>query len=135
MSRFEILRVPGEAFAHGVPDHLIAECLQRIALRRLPRAFDELHDADALAATEHSKSKAERRRRFALAGPGVDDEQALLDFLVGDLGVLHGLALRHLGAMAFGLGFIDGLAHGCPFTNNGRPGDQRTTRSARAAIR
>ncbi len=29
---FEILRVPGEAFAHGVPGHLIAELLQRIAL-------------------------------------------------------------------------------------------------------
>ena len=78
------------------------------------------------------KRQAERRGRFALAGAGVDDEQALLDLLVRDLGVLHGLALRHLGAVALGFGLVDGLAHGCPFTISGSPATSRTTRSARA---
>src|SRR4029078_7170126 len=98
-------------------------------------ALDELHDADALAAPKHSERKAERRRRFALAGAGVDDEQALLDLLVGDLGVLHRLALRHLGAVPLGLGVVDTLVHGCPFTTIGSPATRRTTWSARAAIR
>ncbi len=38
--------------------------------------------------------------RFALAGAGVDDQQALLDGLARDLGILHRLALRHLGGVA-----------------------------------
>ena len=50
------------------------------------------------------KREAEGGRRLALAGAGMDDQQALLDRLVRDLGVLHGLALRHLGAVALGLG-------------------------------
>ena len=37
---------------------------------------------------------------LALARPGVDDQQALLDRLVRHLGVLHRLALGHLGAVA-----------------------------------
>ena len=104
-------------------DDLVAERLQRVALRRVPRALDELHDADALAASEHAQREPERRGRFALAGAGVDDEKTFLDLLVGDLGVLHGLALRHLGAMTFGFGFVDGLGHACPFTISGMSGD------------
>ncbi len=74
-----VLRLPGEALAHRVPRHLIAELRQRVALADLPRALDELHDADALAAPEHAQREAEGGRRLALAGAGVDDQQALLD--------------------------------------------------------
>ena len=81
-------------------------------------------------------SKAEGGGRLALAGAGVDDQQALLDRLVGDLGVLHGLALGHLGAVALGLGLDRrSLLMRCPFTNIGSPATSSTTRSARAAIR
>ena len=44
--------------------------------------------------------QAEGRRRLALAGAGMDDEEPLLDGLRGDLPVLHLLALDHLGAVA-----------------------------------
>ena len=99
-----ILRLPGEALAHRVPDELIAESRQRVAFGRMPGALDELHHADALTAAEHAQRQSERRRRFALAGAGMDDEQSFLDRLVRDFGVLHGLALGHLGAMPLGFG-------------------------------
>src|SRR5579862_2461675 len=52
---------------------------------------------------ERAERKAESRRRLALAGAGVNDEQTLLEnWLRGDLGVLHGLALGHLGFVAVG---------------------------------
>ena len=115
MSRVQILRLPGEALAHRVPGDLVAECGERVALGRVPGALDELHHADALAAAEHAQREPEGRGRFPLAGAGMDDEQALLDGLAGDLGVLHRLALRHLGAMALGLGFSSiGLVMGFP---------------------
>src|SRR5437660_271970 len=83
------------------------------------------------AAANHAQREPEGRRRFALAGAGVDDQQALLDLLVRNLGILHGLALRHLGAVTFGLGVID-IAHGSfpgsPFTSIGIPATIRTTR-------
>src|SRR5262249_5774511 len=101
----------------------------------MPSALDELNHADAVAAAEHPQRKAEGGRRFPLARTGMHDQKALLDRLFGDLGVLHGFALRHLGAMALGRGFIGGLGHGRPFTNNGNPATMRTTRSARAASR
>ncbi len=46
----EILRLPGEAFAHGVPGDLVAERGERVTLGAVPAAFDELHHADAMAA-------------------------------------------------------------------------------------
>ena len=101
----------------------------------MPSALDELHHADAMAAAEHAQSKPERGRRLALAGAGMDDQQTLLDRLSGDLGVLHGFALCHLGAMALGLGVVDGVAHRGPFTLSGSPATTSTTRSARAARR
>ena len=104
-------------------DDLVAERRKRIAFRRVPGALDELHDADPMAAPEHAQRKPERGGRFALAGAGVDDQKTFLDRLLRDLGILHGLALCHLGAMAFGLGIIDGLGHGCPFTVERQPGD------------
>src|SRR5262249_24508778 len=79
---------------------------------RVPGALDELHDADPFAAAKHPQSEPECRRRLALAGTGVDDEQAFLDRLLGDFRILHGLALFHLGAMALRFALIDGLAHG-----------------------
>ena len=105
----------------------------------MPRAFDELHHADAMAAAEHAQCKPERRGRFALAGAGVDDEQSLFDRLAGNLGVLHGLAFGHLGAMAFGFGLVDRFAHDAvyklPLIASGKPATISTTRSARAAMR
>ena len=64
-----------------------------------------------MAAPEHAQSKSEGRRRFALAGAGMDDEQTLLDRLFGDFGILRGLALCHLGAMPFRFRVIDRLRH------------------------
>jgi hypothetical protein len=46
----------------------------------------------------------------------VDDEQAFLERLAGNLLVLHRFALRHLGAMALGVLVVDTLGHGDPFT-------------------
>src|SRR6185295_5956018 len=97
-------------------------------------ALDELHHADALAAAEHAQRQPEGRRRFSLARASVDDQQPFLDFLVRDLGILHGLALRHFGAMALGLGVVH-VTHGSPFTSIGIPATIKTTRPAIAAIR
>src|SRR5262249_24223225 len=110
----EVLRLPGEALAHAVPFDLVAEARERIALGRMPGALDELHHADPVPAPEHAQREPERRRRLALAGPGVDHQQALFDRLAGHLGVLHGLALLHLGAMARRGGIIGRLAHESP---------------------
>src|SRR5580704_10108652 len=124
------------ALAHRMPDELIAEFCQRIALRRMPGALDELHDANAMAAAEHSQRQPERGRRLALAGAGMNDEQTLLDRLFRDFGILHGFALRHLGAMPLGFVFIEHFRHErVPFTASGSPATTSTTRSARAAMR
>src|SRR5262249_28798107 len=121
-------------FAHRVPLDLVAEAFQRVALGRVPGAFDELHDADPVAAPEHAQREPECRGRFSLAGPGVHHQQALFGGLAGDLGILHGLASFHLGAMAGGGGVVDGLGHGAVhFTTSGRPATISTTRWARAA--
>ena len=129
-----ILRFPGKAFAHRVPDKLIAEFRQCITLCGMPGALDELHHADALSPADHPQREPERSGRFTLAAAGVDDQQAFLDRLAGYLGVLHSLALRRLGAMALGFGLVDRIAHALPFTNSGRPATISTTTSARAAI-
>ena len=134
-----ILRFPGKAFAHRVPDDLIAELCQRVTLGGMPCAFDELHHADALAAAQHAQRKTERGRRFSLAGAGMHDQKTLLDRLAGDFGVLHGFAFRHLGAMALGFCLVDGLRSWrvlqSVFHASGKPATMRTTRSARAAMR
>ena len=85
------------------------------------------------APPEHAERQAESRGRFALAGAGMDDEQALLDLLAGHLLVLNGLALGHLGAMALGV-LVVGLGHGL-FTAIGMPATIITTRGACAANR
>src|ERR1700728_3287293 len=135
-----ILGLPGKTLAHGVPDKLLAKSLQRVALRRMPGALDELHHADAMATPEHAQSKPEGRRRFSLAGAGMDDEQTFLDRLFGDFGILHGFALGHFGPMPFRFGVIDRLRHdltlySIPLMASGKPATTRTTRSARAAMR
>src|SRR5690606_25684000 len=99
----EILRLPGEPLTHRVPRHAIAEDGEGVALAGLPAALDELHDADAASVAEHPERQAEGGRRLALARAGVDDQQALLDRLLRNLGILHLLALRHLGAVALGV--------------------------------
>src|SRR5262245_3508553 len=101
----------------------------------MPRALDELHDADPMPAAEHAQSEPKGCRRLALAGSSVDDQQAFLDGFGGDLGVLNRLALRHLGAMAFCLGVLRCRGHSVPFTGNGNPATMSTTRSAVAATR
>src|SRR6516165_12545730 len=112
-----------------MPRHLIAKFCQRIALGAAPRALDELHYADALASSEHAQREAEGCRRFALAGAGVDDEEALLELLAGDFLVLHRLALRHLGAMALGLLLVHAFRHGL-FTATAMPAIVMITRDA-----
>ena len=72
-----VLRLPGEALAHRAPFDLVGEALDAHALAGLPGALDELHDADAPAAAERAQREPERGGRFALAGAGVDDKQAL----------------------------------------------------------
>ena len=43
----QVLRFPGEALAHRVPDDPVAEGGESILLAGVPGALDELHDADA----------------------------------------------------------------------------------------
>src|SRR5262249_31480102 len=105
------------------------------ALGRMPGALDELHHADPMATPEHAQREPERRRRFSLAGAGVHHQQTLLDRFLGDLGVLHRLALLHLGAMARRGGIVDRLAPELSFTTSGMPATMRTTRPAIAAMR
>ena len=85
------------------------------------------------AMAEHAQHEAEGRRRFALAGAGMDDEQALLDGLGGDLGVLHGLALGHLGAMALLLVLLHVFGHGSTFSGMASPATMNRTWWALAA--
>src|SRR5215471_2570926 len=102
----------------------------------MPSSFYELNDADPMAAAQHPQRQTECGRGLPFASAGVDDEEPLLDRrLAGDLAILHRLALRHLGAMALGLGGIDRLGHGISFKMTGMPATTRTTRSACAAIR
>jgi len=67
----------------------------------LPGSLAELHDADPPAAPQRAQRKAEGGGGLALAGAGVDHQQALGgDRLARDLGVLHRLALFHFRAVA-----------------------------------
>ncbi len=110
-----ILRLPGKPLAHRVPSELIAEFFQRVALGRVPGALDELHHTDAIAAPKHAQRQSKSRGRFSLAGAGVHDEQAFLDGLARDFGVLHGLAVGHLGAMPLAAFVFLCFAHGVSF--------------------
>ena len=129
----QVLRLPSEALPHRMPGHLVAEFLERVALGRMPRTLDELHNAHAFSAADHAERQAKGRGRFAFAGAGMDDEEPLLDLLTGHLLVLDRLALRHLGAMALGILVVDWLGHGL-FTAIAMPATIITTRTACAAI-
>src|SRR5262249_9714247 len=131
----KILGFPGEALPHRMPRHLVAEHRQRVSLGGVPRTLDELDDADPMATAQHAQRQAEGRRGFTLAGRGVDDEQPFFYGLGGDLGILNGFALRHLGAMTFGFVLVDAPGHDVSFTTSGNPATMRTTRLARAASR
>ena len=88
-----------------------------------------------MPAAEHAQREPEGGRRFALAGSCVNDEEALFGGLSGHLCILHAFSLRHLGAMALDLQFVDRFAHVYPFMVSGSPATTRRTRFARAAIR
>ena len=105
--------------------------LEGVALAGAPGALDELDDADAAAVAEHAEREAEGGGGLALAGAGVDDEEAFLGGLGGDLGVLDGLAVGHLRLWRRAAGVVD-LGHRS-FTLRGRPATVRITLSATAA--
>ena len=64
-----ILRLPGIPFAHAEKRHAIAERLQRPLLRRIDRAFDELHDRHLHPMAETSQRHSQRGSRFPLPAP------------------------------------------------------------------
>ena len=137
IARF-VLRLPGEAFAHGVPRDLIAKAGERNLLARVPRALDELHHAHAPAMTECPQHQPKRGRRLALARACMHQQHALLDLFGRNLGVLHGLALGHFAFVAIGVDRVHFVivAHGLkPFKVRGRPAATNSTRSATAAMR
>ena len=101
MSR--VLGLPGEALPEGVPHDPVAEGRHGVALAGIPAALDELNHADPPAAAERPQHQPQSRRALALAGAGMDHEQALLEGLARHLGVLNGLALLHLLAVAGGI--------------------------------
>ena len=74
-----VLRLPGKALAHRAPLDLIAERSIALAFACRPRALDELHHADPPAVPKRAQREAEGRGRLALAGAGMDDQQALFE--------------------------------------------------------
>src|SRR5438270_4798911 len=87
-----VLRLPGKAFAHGVELAEVTEMAgEHAALAGVPGALDELHDRAGEAMGDVADDHAEGRGRLALAGAGVDDDEALLgalgrhDLVAGDL--------------------------------------------------
>ena len=92
-----ILRLPGKAFAHDVQRHQFRKFRQHPRLAGVPRRrLGELHDGDGIAMADMAKHHAERGRGLALAGAGVDDQQALLAGLGGHDLVARGLVLARL---------------------------------------
>ena len=94
-----ILRLPGKTFAHDLDVDQIGETRQEEALAGLAPALDELHDAEPQTVPERAHRQAPGRRALALAGPGMNDQQALLDGLRRVDAVLDGLDLGHLVAV------------------------------------
>jgi len=80
------------------------------AFARRPGTFDELDDTSLHAMSDAAEHHAEGSRRLALALAGMDDQQAFLDGLGGDLGILRGLAIGHFGLVAGG--FVGFCRHG-----------------------
>src|SRR3546814_1584387 len=61
-----VLGVPGETLAHGAHRAELGELRQHLALAGLPRALDELHDADAHAVADGADREPHRCRGLAL---------------------------------------------------------------------
>ncbi|KGW79200.1 hypothetical protein Y046_3863 [Burkholderia pseudomallei MSHR2990] len=99
-----VLRVPRVAVAHRDEVALRVRA-EEIALGRVQRALDELHDTRAHPVAEHPHGHPERGRALALAVAGVDDQEPLLDGR-GRLLLLvaRAAALGHA-LMRFGIGF------------------------------
>jgi hypothetical protein len=107
-----VLGLPGEALAHHLDLDQIGEAREQMALAGVAAALDELHHTELAAMAEAAHGQAPRRRALALARPGVDDQQTLLDRLgrvdpvLGRLDPGHLLTVR-LVYLGFGCG------HGC----------------------
>ena len=109
----EVLGLPGEALAHACarrPGRRSAASASRSPVCQAPlmncttptrRPWPSMRSARPKAAVD-----------LPLPGPVWTMSRPFSIGLLGDLGVLHGLALGHLGAMAFGFGVVDGLGHG-----------------------
>ena len=107
---------------------MIAEALEHAPFAGVPRALDELHHGAFPAIADHAQHEAEGRGRFALAGAGMDDEQALFgDGLGRNLGVLRRLAVRHLAAMALLLVLFRVFGHGSAFSVMASPATMKRT--------
>ncbi len=101
-----ILGLPGEAFAHDMQRRELGKFGQQLRFAGLPgRRLDELHDGDGPAVADVAEDHAKRRRRLALAGAGVDDDQALVARLRRHHLVARRLVLAHLLVVA-GVGFV-----------------------------
>src|SRR5690606_7849119 len=112
----KVLRLPGKALAHGMPDKLVPKYRKCILFARMPCALDELNDTDALSVAKHTQCQSKSRRRFSLARPRIYDKQSLLDGLFRHLCVLYSLPALHFSFMAVS-GFWVDLFH---FTLIGR---------------
>ena len=104
-----VLRFPGKAFAHRVELAEIAKMAgEQAPLAGVPGALDELHDRAGEAMGNAAHDHAEGGGRLALAGAGMDDDQALFaalgrhDLVAGDLD------FRHFRRVA-GVGFLGRL--------------------------
>ena len=99
-----VLGLPGEAVAHHLDRDQLGEALEEQPLARHAAALDELDHAQLEAMAEAAHGQPPGRRALALAGAGMDDQEALLAGLGGVQPVLGRLDPGHLGAvLGFGL--------------------------------
>src|SRR3954453_21440197 len=73
-----VLRVPGEPLSHCAAGDEIGKPRQHGALAGVPGALDELHHPDPEPVPDAAQYYAECGSRFALAGAGMDDQEAAL---------------------------------------------------------
>src|ERR1700682_410063 len=89
-----ILRLPGKALAHDVQRRQLRKFRQHPRLAGVPRRrLRKLYDSDGIAMTDMAKHHADRGGGLALAGAGMDDQQALLASFSGHDLVARGLVL------------------------------------------
>ena len=72
---------------------------QQATLAGIPGTFDELHDGAGHFMGDAAQDHAETRGAFALARPGMDDDQAFLTGFGGHDLVTGGLLFGHLGVV------------------------------------